>query len=152
MPPTPERTTDLRIWIVSSLFFVFIIAGGTFLGLYIAHPETEENSWYPVAGMVLVAIPWFFWFMTFCYRCCLKAYINPQVAVAPPNKGGGWGIARSAPANAAGDDSPGDDDGAWRVGVEQAGGADPGHGAGRNSHDGSARTSGESERPLARSP
>ncbi|XP_058099710.1 uncharacterized protein LOC131244065 [Magnolia sinica] len=152
MQQTPEkRSSDLRIWIVSSLFFLFILSGGTFLGMYITHPETTDNGWYPIAGMVLVAIPWFFWFMTFVYRCCIKEEIKKRVGALQATNGGGAGPAAGATASGADPTVEDSLDDAWRVGVEPPGNEGPDRGEGmekgRDSHD-SSRTSRESEMPL----
>ncbi|XP_073013741.1 uncharacterized protein [Typha latifolia] len=70
--PAPEgKAGDIRVWLVSGLFFLILITGGTFLVLYVAFPENAVPGWFPIAGMVLVAVPWFFWFLTCVYRCFL---------------------------------------------------------------------------------
>ncbi|XWS42815.1 hypothetical protein CRYUN_Cryun16bG0046500 [Craigia yunnanensis] len=56
-----SKQGDARIYIVSTLFFACIVAGGTFLCLYIFRPEAEYAPWYPLAGIILVGIPWIFW-------------------------------------------------------------------------------------------
>ncbi|KAL5767619.1 hypothetical protein ACOSQ2_014402 [Xanthoceras sorbifolium] len=68
-----ERKGDARIYIISGFFFICIICGGVLLGLYIFLPDTYSQSWYPILGMILVAIPWIFWFFAFFYRCCLSS-------------------------------------------------------------------------------
>lgn len=65
-----ERKGDVRIYVVSILFFACIVAGGVLLCLYIFLPQTNSTSSYPVAGMILVGIPWAFWFLACLYRCC----------------------------------------------------------------------------------
>lgn len=72
MSNTEQRASDIRIWILSFLFLFFIVTGGAFLFMYVTNPETDNTAWYPIAGMVLVAIPWIFWLSTFVYRCCIK--------------------------------------------------------------------------------
>ncbi|XP_022719629.1 uncharacterized protein LOC111277448 [Durio zibethinus] len=66
-----RRQGDDRIYIVTTVFFACIVAGGVFLGLYIFLPEAESALWYPVAGIILVGIPWIFWIGIYLYRCCV---------------------------------------------------------------------------------
>ncbi|KAL5549639.1 hypothetical protein UlMin_004870 [Ulmus minor] len=73
-----QRKGDVRVYVVSGLFFSCIITGGVFLSLYIFLPETQTSNWYPIAGMVLVAIPWAFWFFTYVYRCFKPNQPPPQ--------------------------------------------------------------------------
>ncbi|XVF42779.1 hypothetical protein PTKIN_Ptkin01aG0392200 [Pterospermum kingtungense] len=68
MPET--RQEDARIYVVATFFFVCIVTGGAFLCLYMFQPESESASWYPLTGIILVAIPWIFWIITYIYRCC----------------------------------------------------------------------------------
>lgn len=72
-----ERKGDARIYVVSFLFFDCIVAGGVLLCLYIFLPQTNPASSYPIAGMVLVGIPWAFWFLAYLYGCC-KPRADPQ--------------------------------------------------------------------------
>ncbi|KAK3198347.1 hypothetical protein Dsin_021762 [Dipteronia sinensis] len=66
-----ERKGDARIYLISVFFLVCVVCGGVVLGLYIFLPETFSQSWYPVAGMILVGIPWIFWLFAYLYRCFL---------------------------------------------------------------------------------
>ncbi|XP_017976754.1 PREDICTED: uncharacterized protein LOC18599679 [Theobroma cacao] len=65
-----RKQGDVRIYIVSTLFFACIVAGGVFLCLYMLRPDEESAPWYPVAGIILVGIPWIFWIGAYAYRCC----------------------------------------------------------------------------------
>ncbi|KAJ4950124.1 hypothetical protein NE237_026956 [Protea cynaroides] len=65
-----EKKDDSRMYVVSGLFFICILAGGSCLALYIKLPETTWTIWYAIIGMVLVGIPWTFWFLICVYRCC----------------------------------------------------------------------------------
>ncbi|XP_057519221.1 uncharacterized protein LOC130799939 [Amaranthus tricolor] len=56
------------IWVIAILLFSCIISGGTFLMLYMILPATPTTSYYPVVGIVLVCLPWFFWVLTMLYR------------------------------------------------------------------------------------
>ncbi|KAF5749262.1 hypothetical protein HS088_TW04G01227 [Tripterygium wilfordii] len=69
---------DIRIYIISGFILACILAGGIFLGLYIFLPVAESQSWYPIAGIVLVAIPWAFWFFMYIYRCCSPKNVQFQ--------------------------------------------------------------------------
>ncbi|KAK9911533.1 hypothetical protein M0R45_035434 [Rubus argutus] len=64
-----ERKGDARVSIISALFFTCIVAGGVFLFLYMLLPVEQAKPWYPIAGLILVAVPWFFWVLTCVYRC-----------------------------------------------------------------------------------
>ncbi|GAV88343.1 hypothetical protein CFOL_v3_31766 [Cephalotus follicularis] len=75
-----ERKTDARIYIVTCLFFACIIAGGVLLGLYLIMPSTQSSNRYPIAGMILVGIPWAFWFFAYLYRCFKPS--GPQIQQA----------------------------------------------------------------------
>ncbi|WOL12896.1 hypothetical protein Cni_G21664 [Canna indica] len=68
MPPNEGRGGDVCIWLITFLFFLVLLAGGAFLVLYIALPESKETAWFPVVGMFLVAVPWAFWILTCFYR------------------------------------------------------------------------------------
>lgn len=73
-----ERKGDARVYVVSFLFFACIVVGGVLLCLYIFLPQTNSASWYPIAGMIMVGIPWAFWFLAYLYRCC-KPRVDPQL-------------------------------------------------------------------------
>ncbi|XP_030550669.1 uncharacterized protein LOC115755418 [Rhodamnia argentea] len=64
-----ERDGDARVQTVICLFFLCVVTGGVFLCLYIFLPETESNSWFYLAGIVLEAIPWCFWLLGYLYSC-----------------------------------------------------------------------------------
>ncbi|MQL71152.1 hypothetical protein Taro_003478 [Colocasia esculenta] len=77
MPPPPPQTTppppegrpgNICLYIVSFFLFVAILTGGAFFVLYITLPESKHTIWFPVAGLVLVAMPWLFWTTTCLYR------------------------------------------------------------------------------------
>lgn len=61
------------IWIVTFILFFSVLSGGGCLLMYITLPETENTAWLPVAGLSLVCLPWFFWFLTFLYRIISRA-------------------------------------------------------------------------------
>lgn len=63
------RAGDPRIYVVTALFLVCIISGGFLLGLYIFLPPKNVRTWYPAAALILLGIPWIFWFFTYFYRC-----------------------------------------------------------------------------------
>ncbi|KAL6124680.1 hypothetical protein ACLB2K_077192 [Fragaria x ananassa] len=64
-----ERKGDVRVSIISALFFTCIVAGAVFLFLYMLLPGEKAKLWYPIVGLILVAVPWLFWFVTCAYRC-----------------------------------------------------------------------------------
>uniref|UniRef100_A0A6N2K9R2 Uncharacterized protein n=1 Tax=Salix viminalis TaxID=40686 RepID=A0A6N2K9R2_SALVM len=64
-----ERKGDLRIYAAVALFSACLVSGGVLLVLYIFLPLSNVKSWYPIAGMILVAAPWVFWFLTYIYQC-----------------------------------------------------------------------------------
>ncbi|KAL2934410.1 Stress response protein NST1 [Bienertia sinuspersici] len=62
-------TPRCYIWVIAIFLFSCILSGGTFLVLYmVSQPETPTTSWYPIIGIVLVCLPWFFWVLTVLYR------------------------------------------------------------------------------------
>ncbi|KAK8593910.1 hypothetical protein V6N13_042539 [Hibiscus sabdariffa] len=65
---------DVRIYMVSTFFFVSVVTGGAFLCLYMFQPEEDSTPWYPVVGIVLVGIPWIFWITTYMYRCVAHCF------------------------------------------------------------------------------
>lgn len=89
-----QRKGDVRAYIVSGIFFSCIVSGGIFLGLYMFLPQTQSSAWYPILGMILVSIPWTFWFFTFLYWCFKRdqppplfdsiARFSKVAAAAPP--------------------------------------------------------------------
>jgi hypothetical protein len=64
-----ERKGDLRIYVAVALFSACLVSGGALLALYMFLPISNVKSWYAIAGMILVAAPWAFWFLTYIYRC-----------------------------------------------------------------------------------
>ncbi|KAL9671475.1 hypothetical protein QQ045_009043 [Rhodiola kirilowii] len=68
--------TDIRIHIIVALFFLCIVGGGAFLALYVLRPDSP--SWYALAGMVLVGIPWLVWLLTYIYSCIKMLYGNAR--------------------------------------------------------------------------
>ncbi|XP_008781675.1 uncharacterized protein LOC103701418 [Phoenix dactylifera] len=172
-PPLEARPDRKRFWLVSCLLFIVLLIGGTFLVLYITHPANEIPFWFPIAGMILVAIPWLFWIMTCVYRSIAVRKDDVErppiraAAVAPA--GGGAAATTNSPATDTPVDSPG---GARKVrfghatviGSDVAGGmsempqeheADGDHtpngrtGSSISRDDGSSQHSHESEVPLA---
>ncbi|KAK7382751.1 hypothetical protein VNO80_01807 [Phaseolus coccineus] len=59
---------DVRIYLISGFFLACTLAGGVFLCVYVTYPDSTFI--YLVAGMTLVAIPWFFWLLIYIYRWC----------------------------------------------------------------------------------
>ncbi|XP_043694041.1 uncharacterized protein LOC122644713 [Telopea speciosissima] len=70
MAHVEDRKNDTYIYVISGLFCISILAGGVFLTLFITLQETSTTIWFAIIGMVLVGIPWVFWFLICMYRCC----------------------------------------------------------------------------------
>ncbi|KAF5193618.1 hypothetical protein FRX31_016787 [Thalictrum thalictroides] len=76
-----KKAEDIRLYIVSGLLFSCILTGGVFLALSIKYTNTK---WYPIAGIILVGIPWIFWLFMYIYSFCstrikdLQNYNNKQ--------------------------------------------------------------------------
>ncbi|XP_010930848.1 uncharacterized protein [Elaeis guineensis] len=177
MPPPPEaRPGRKRFWFISCLLFIVLLIGGSFLVLYITHPADDIPFWFPIAGMILVGIPWLFWIMTCIYRSIAVRSDDverPPIRAAAVAPAGGGATATNVATNSmftdASVDSPG---GARRVrfghatvmGSDVAGGMsekpqeneadgdhtpDGGTGSSISHGDGSSQHSHESEVPLA---
>lgn len=103
------------IWVISFILFIFTFSGAIFLVLYITAPESSTASWYPVIGVSLVCLPWFFWLLTFLYRIlsracgfrmdCFGAAADSDVDNTPAGSGSGGGSECSI--NVAADDGGG---------------------------------------------
>lgn len=72
--PGENPTEKCFIWIISVLLFICVFSGGALLVLYLCQPETSTTSWYPVVGILLVCLPWLFWFVTFLYRLLSRKF------------------------------------------------------------------------------
>uniref|UniRef100_A0A7N0ZXM9 Uncharacterized protein n=1 Tax=Kalanchoe fedtschenkoi TaxID=63787 RepID=A0A7N0ZXM9_KALFE len=126
MPVPDPRTGTLYVWITSCFLFTCLVVGGTLLHMYMLKPESETTLWYPVAGLVLISLPFVFWGMTFAY-IILSRLLGFRL--------GSSGMGKSnSPTAAAGGNGTADNDGTMDVVV-----------------DNDTRTSHESERPLAHS-
>ncbi|XP_039125451.1 neuronal PAS domain-containing protein 3-like [Dioscorea cayenensis subsp. rotundata] len=101
MPASEGRAGNVCIWIIACLFFILILSGGTFLVLYITLPASPVTAWFPIAGLVLVGIPWLFWIMTCIYRS-ITLNISNLYESRPPNR-----IATVAPIGGGGGDGGG---------------------------------------------
>ncbi|KAI3681274.1 hypothetical protein L6452_36064 [Arctium lappa] len=62
------RDGDLRVPLISSLFFIFVLAGGIFLTFYVFAPNFSR-PWFPVIALILIGSPWVFWLFTYLYTC-----------------------------------------------------------------------------------
>lgn len=158
MAPSEGRRSNVCVWIISCLLFLNLLAGGGFLVLYITLPETEDTIWFPIAGMILVAIPWVFWTITCIYQSIKTRNGGEKEPAAEAS-------ALNSPVAAAAHDSPIDSPGGARKvrfgnaivvgdGGEAAGKALGGekadHGGSNTRSDGESSVhSHESEAPLA---
>lgn len=86
---TEERKGDPRFYLLSAFFFSCIVTGGLFLGLYIFLPPDETQPWYPIPGLILVAIPWIFWFLTYIYRCIRPKHATNHLCKSIPRSTSG---------------------------------------------------------------
>lgn len=110
------------IWVISLLLFVCTISGAIFLVLYMTENEsTPSTFWYPIVGVSLVCLPWFFWLLTFLYRIISRSFgfrficFNPFGSGYPDDEiapsangggsGGGLGLGTSVVANTGSGDS-----------------------------------------------
>ncbi|KAL9247530.1 hypothetical protein vseg_020954 [Gypsophila vaccaria] len=66
--PENKPAGSYFVWVVVIFLFACIFLGGTFLLLYTIEPISESTSWYPVVGIFLVCLPWFFWLLLVLYR------------------------------------------------------------------------------------
>lgn len=62
------RDGDLRVPLISSLFFVLVFAGGVFLTFYVFAPNISQ-PWFPGIALILIGSPWVFWLLTYLYTC-----------------------------------------------------------------------------------
>ncbi|KAM5550945.1 hypothetical protein ABKV19_027344 [Rosa sericea] len=92
-----QRKRDARVSIISALFFTCIVAGGVFLFLYMLLPGAQAKPWYPIVGLILVAVPWLFWIVTCAYRCFKPGDSSTQIDGSGRYvKAGGGGSSRTA--------------------------------------------------------
>ncbi|KAG0453588.1 hypothetical protein HPP92_024892 [Vanilla planifolia] len=68
MPSSDGMIGNIMVWSVTGLLFLSLVAGGSFLVLYVFLPPSEADAWFPTAGIILVGIPWIFWIVTCSYR------------------------------------------------------------------------------------
>lgn len=95
MPIADPISGRIFIWLIATFLFLSIAVGGSFLILYIVLPQNKSRPWLPVAGVILVCLPWLFWFLTCFYRLISRALGFRVVLGGGNNGGGGGGAARS---------------------------------------------------------
>ncbi|KAG2711522.1 hypothetical protein I3760_04G080600 [Carya illinoinensis] len=88
-PPDP-RPGSAFIWLISSVLFLSIAAGGGCLLAYMLQPDSTYATWLPFAGVAFVCLPWLFWVVTCFYRLISRAF-GFRVGVASGGGGGGGG-------------------------------------------------------------
>ncbi|OAY65497.1 uncharacterized protein LOC109723535 [Ananas comosus] len=89
-------TGDVCVWLIVGLLFLVLLAGGTFLALYISLPAHAAPAWYPLVGISLIGVPWTFWLLMCVYRCVAVRAADVErppppirpAAVAPAGGGG----------------------------------------------------------------
>ncbi|KAK4593652.1 hypothetical protein RGQ29_017670 [Quercus rubra] len=79
------RKEDVRIYIISFLFFSCIVCGGVFLSIYLFLPQSQSSAWYPIAGLILVGVPWLFWFLAYLYRCIRPSHDQSEINYSRPS-------------------------------------------------------------------
>lgn len=96
MPIPDPRAGRAFVWLVSCFLFISIAAGGSFLAMYMLLPESR--TWFAVAGVILVCLPWVFWIFTCLYRivsrsCGFRMIIGggDMAGAAGGGKGGSGG-------------------------------------------------------------
>ncbi|KAK4774746.1 hypothetical protein SAY86_009681 [Trapa natans] len=74
MPVADPRAGRVFVWLISSIIMLSLAAGGVFLVVYMTQPDDYTASAWPLyAGMSLVCLPWFFWFILIMYRCISRS-------------------------------------------------------------------------------
>lgn len=73
MPVADPRAGRLFVWLISCFILLSLAAGGALLGMYMTQPDSTTSAWLLYAGMSLVCLPWFFWFMLCIYRCISRS-------------------------------------------------------------------------------
>ncbi|KAL7238329.1 hypothetical protein ACSBR2_004435 [Camellia fascicularis] len=61
-----ERQRDLRVPLISGLFFVTCLTGGILLFMWLLDVQGSQH-WFPIVALVLISFPWIFWFLTYIY-------------------------------------------------------------------------------------
>ncbi|KAF3968866.1 hypothetical protein CMV_007288 [Castanea mollissima] len=131
------RKEDLRIYIISFLFFSCIVCGGVFLSIYLFLPQSQSSSWYPIVGLILVGVPWLFWFLAYLYRCIKPRHDESEINQGGCNNDGPCPPAVSATSDESPLDSPGGGGGERRVhfGAVIVLGKEADQGVGQGGHD-----------------
>ncbi|CAL9179329.1 unnamed protein product [Musa hybrid cultivar] len=147
MPPDDGRARNACIWFISCLFFLILLVGGSLLVLYIVLPESQDTVWFPIAGFVLVGIPWLFWITTCIYRSVMAPKYDIE---RPPVRAAS--VAPAAAGAAAASDSPVNSPSGGGGAADATPGAAPrGRDVDGDARDDSSLNSHESEEPLASS-
>lgn len=61
-----EGHVDLRVPIISGLFFVSSITGGILLIMWLFDVNGSQ-PWFPILALILISFPWVFWFFAYVY-------------------------------------------------------------------------------------
>lgn len=75
------RERDFRVPIISCSFFLSSLTGGILLTCWLLDVKGSQ-PWFPIFSLVLIGLPWIFWFLTYIY-----AFIKP--CFRQDNAGGG---------------------------------------------------------------
>lgn len=85
-----EGHRDLRVPIISGVFFVSSITGGILLIMWLSDVNGSQ-PWFPILALILISFPWVFWFFTYIYtfiKSCFRRDdgrgVNRDVSRRPP--------------------------------------------------------------------
>lgn len=90
MPVHDQNAGRAFVWLITSFLCFSLVAGGICLSLYLIYPPSQNTNWLPLVGVILVAIPWIFWFLTCMYRLCSRV-CGRNVGIGGGGGGGGGG-------------------------------------------------------------
>ncbi|KAF7137357.1 hypothetical protein RHSIM_Rhsim07G0046200 [Rhododendron simsii] len=85
-----EGHGDLRVPIISGVFFVSSITGGILLIMWLSDVNGSQ-PWFPILALILISFPWVFWFFTYIYTFIKPCFrrdngrgVNRDVSRRPP--------------------------------------------------------------------
>ena len=104
MSASNPRSGCASMWLLCSVLFISIVAGGGCLIVYMILPKPQSTSWLPVAGVTLVCLPWLFWFLTFLYQVisCVCRFRHRIHGVDAGGDGGAPNVVTEPPSDSQG--------------------------------------------------
>lgn len=90
MPVYDQSAGRAYVWVITSFLCFSLVAGGICLLIYLFYPPSETTHWLPILGVILVGLPWFFWFLTCMYRICSRV-CGISIGIGGPGGCGGSG-------------------------------------------------------------